>query len=270
MNSRVTILIPNLNGDKYLSAALDSCLMQTYRCEVIVVDNGSIDGSLDILDSYSARFPNIVKFEFSGGGISGALNYGLEKSSREFICRLDSDDFMESNRVEIQLKYLEAHPEVQLVGSQVKYVDHQGLGLGLSSYPIGSQNIERALAISNPIAHPSVMIRKSAVIAAGGYRARYNGAEDFDLWMRVIKVGKIDNLSLPLTNYRRHPSQESVRKNLYAVELRVRKQYVFNVLFRNSSSLIFKCLFLLRTLDLLFMARGFDLHRKVLRKLKSL
>jgi glycosyltransferase involved in cell wall biosynthesis len=269
MKTEVTILIPNLNGARYLSQALDSCLAQTYPCEIIVVDNGSKDESLRILHSYSSRFPRIKVMNCSEIGISAALNLGLTAINTDYICRLDADDFMEPDRVQIQQQYLRDHPDVQIVGSQVNYVDENGLRLGMSKYPSGIQEVKNAFALINPVAHPSVMIRKSAIIATQGYRSEFDGAEDFELWLRILEIGPINNLDYSLTNYRVHQSQESVKKNLYGVESKVRKKYAFRTAVSPSHSLRFKVEYLLRLVDLTLKSRNIDLHRKMLRKLKK-
>lgn len=266
MMTDVTILIPNLDGAKYLGKALDSCLAQTYPCEVIVVDNGSRDESLKILHAYSLKFPTIKVMECSEIGISAALNFGLSAVKTEYICRLDADDFMEPDRVQIQYQYLREHPDIQVVGSQVNYIDIHGSLIGVSKYPVGIRKVKNAFSLVNPLAHPSVMIRKSAVVAACGYRTKFDGAEDFDLWLRILEIGPINNLDDSLTNYRMHPSQVSVKKNLYGVELRVRKQFALRAIMSFSYSLRFKIQYILRLIDLILKAKNIDIHRKILRK----
>lgn len=266
MMTQVTILIPNLNGAKYLARALDSCLAQTYPCNIIVVDNGSQDESLKILHSYSSKFVTIRAMECSEVGISAALNFGLNAVKTDYVCRLDADDFMEPDRVQIQYQYLRDHPDIQVVGSQVNYVDSDGNALGLSKYPVGICKVRNAFSLVNPMAHPSVMIRKSAVVAAGGYRSEFDGAEDFDLWMRILDIGPINNLDHALTNYRLHPSQVSVKKNLYGVELRVRQQFAIHVITNSSYSLQFKFQYVLRLIDLILKSNNIDRHRKIIRK----
>lgn len=267
MTTEVTILIPNLDGARYLSHALDSCLSQTYPCEIIVVDNGSQDDSLKILHSYLSKFSTIKVMNCAEIGISAALNLGLKEINTEYICRLDADDFMEPERVQIQYQYLRDNPEVQVLGSQVNYVDELGSHLGISKYPVGIREVRNAFSLVNPIAHPSVMIRKSAVDAVRGYRTDFDGAEDFDLWLRILEIGPINNLGASLTNYRMHPSQESVKKNLYGVELKVRRRFILRAIMSFSYSLRFKVQYILRLIDLMLKSKNIDIHRRIIRKL---
>lgn len=268
-SSRVTILIPNLNGEIFLRAALDSCIRQTYKPLIIVVDNGSRDASLEILQEYASEYSYLTFFSYPIRGISNALNYGLSKVSSEFIARLDSDDYMEADRIEIQLKFMDRNSSTHVVGSQVSFIDSDGLRNGESRYPLNSDTVKSALAYMNPLAHPSVMIRTSALKNVGGYRPIYDGAEDYDLWLRMSEFGEISNLPETLTNYRQHSEQTSQQNNLAFNEFTARLGSLSRILKRRDLNGLFKFLYITRLIDLLFVRQEITFHRKLFRYLRK-
>jgi len=147
----------------------------------------------------------------------------LDLADNELIARLDSDDMVYENRLELQYNFLSASPEVLVVGSQVTYIAKENKILGNSSYPTGNINNDGRFHSSCLIAHPSVMYRKSSISKAGGYReiakiGNTSLCEDFDLWKRIAKQGKLVNIKHELTFYRQHPGQLS-NKFRYAQEL---------------------------------------------------
>jgi len=144
-------------------------------------------------------------------GISHALNLGISECSAEYIARIDADDLMRSDRLTLQQAFLEIHQDVVCVGSQVTKINAKGIQIGKSSHPLTNKQIVRTLLFRNCIAHPSVMYRRSAIIQTGGYRSDFNGAEDYDLWLRLSRFGKIVNLNERLTLYRVWPNQITLR-----------------------------------------------------------
>jgi glycosyltransferase involved in cell wall biosynthesis len=143
-------------------------------------------------------------------GISAALNLGITEANTNLIARLDCDDVMEPERLEIQESVLRDE-RIVCVGSQIRIMDHSGRTVRYTHYPTKYAAIRSSLRIRNVVAHPSVMSRKSSIGLAGGYRSEFNGAEDYDLWIRLSRIGRIVNIALPLTNYRIHENQVSSR-----------------------------------------------------------
>lgn len=218
----VTILIPNLNGMPYLERAIKSCLAQSYECKVLVVDNGSSDTSLEYLRKIEKTYPNFKFMSEEITGISSALNFGLLHIDTKYVARLDADDEMVEDRISRQVAYLEENPDYIVVGSQLMYINEQGIETGKSLYPESQTDLIRYFAFSNPIAHPSVMYRRDVILALGSYNPKTDGAEDLDLWLRCINAGGIANLSLLLTRYRQHDLQVSRSKRSLSAEIRIR------------------------------------------------
>jgi glycosyltransferase involved in cell wall biosynthesis len=145
-------------------------------------------------------------------GISHALNLGIRESSGELIARIDADDLMRKDRLTLQNAFLEKHPEVVCVGSQVAKINVNEMVIGISCYPERNKQITKTLLFRNCIAHPSVMYRRSAILKVGGYRPEFDGVEDYDLWLRLSVTGQIRNLKTRLTSYRVWENQVTRKK----------------------------------------------------------
>ena len=155
------------------------------------------------------EYASIESVNSQGSGLVSALNTGLEHSKFELIARLDSDDYMASNRLSIQSDFMNDHPEIGLIGSQIRIINKEGGFRRISSYPEAEQDIIRLLQFKCVFAHPSIMYRKSLVKEIGGYRQFYTYAEDYDLWIRISEKSGVRNLNNPLTTYREHENQVS-------------------------------------------------------------
>jgi glycosyltransferase involved in cell wall biosynthesis len=134
-------------------------------------------------------------------------NRGLALARAELVAVLDADDIAEPGRLEAQIRYLDSHPEVGVLGTQLKLIDPRGATLGYRRYPIQAPDVARALRLFNPIGQPSIMLRKSAVEECGGYQySSHPATEDYELWCRMAAQGVgLANLPEPLVRYRIHP-----------------------------------------------------------------
>lgn len=175
---------------------------------ILVLDRPSQE-LLELADQIVNKDNRIKRIVSPGAGIVDALNFGLNFASAELIARLDSDDLMEPARLSIQANYFLGSPELACVGSQMSFINEDGTYIGSTSYPVKSSEIRKHLRYQNCIGHPSVMYRKKKVIEVGGYRKALTGVEDYDLWLRLIRNFKIENLDQPLTKYRVSPGQYS-------------------------------------------------------------
>lgn len=219
LSKSVSVLIPVYGKAPFLEIAITSIEEQEFQdFEVILIlDRPSAEVEI-LATKLEEESTKIRVLRSENPGISQALNLGIEKSFGEYLARIDADDVMRKDRLGTQYLFLEDYPEVVCVGSQVKKIDERGREIGHSFYPQSPRRISRTLIFRNCVAHPSVMYRKSAVREAGGYRTEYDGAEDYDLWLRMSTFGKITNLSEELTSYRVWSSQFTHQK----------KQEVFN------------------------------------------
>jgi glycosyltransferase involved in cell wall biosynthesis len=204
---RLSVLLPVYNCRRYLAAAIASIRAQAFAdFECIVVDDGSTDGSAAIIDRASAVDPRLRVVRRPNTGIVGALNNGLALATAEFIARMDGDDVAEPGRFAAQLAFLEDHPEVVALGCAARTIDSRGAILDLIRPPLAHEAIVDQLLLGNGAAliHPAVILRRTALVAAGPYAAEFCKAEDLDLFLRLARFGRLANLAEPLLRYRLH------------------------------------------------------------------
>ena len=226
-----SIVIPVRNGEEFVRDCVDSILNQMYSrdFEVIFVNDHSSDRTVKILEKYSSGRPFFQILESRGVGIASALNQGILAANSEIIVRMDADDVMISNRLKLQMTYLEQNPDCVLLGGQIQMF---GTIFPLpipNSYPGLHQDIIKMLCFGNSFAHPTVAFRRDLAILAGLYDSDYDGAEDYEFWTRLAKYGKMHNLMEVLTMYRVHERQVTrekivqVQKRTYATQF----QWIF-------------------------------------------
>ena len=215
----VSVLLPVYNAERYLREAVESVLAQTFTdFELLVVDDGSTDGSLAILREFERRDPRVRVISRPNTGYVVALNEMLGLAKGEFIARMDADDVCLPGRFGAQVDYLGDHPGVVCVGGGVQLIDGRGRFFITLSATRGDTAIQKeALRGSSPICHPAAMIRRGAIRKVGGYDASTCPAEDLDLWLRLGELGQLDNLEMPVLKYRLYG--ESVSDHRHAEQL---------------------------------------------------
>jgi glycosyltransferase involved in cell wall biosynthesis len=180
---------------------------------VIVVDDGSTDGSRATAERFAASDARVTLLPLGEHrGITAALNAGWRRASAPYVARLDADDVALPDRLARQVAFLDAHPSVAVVGGAATVVDQAGVRGSTMRLPTSSRQIAAELPRRNCIVHPAVMLRRSALEEANGYRLDH--VEDYDLWLRLSERHDLANLEEPLILYRRHPAQIS----LYVLE----------------------------------------------------
>jgi glycosyltransferase involved in cell wall biosynthesis len=205
---KISVLMPAYNAEKYITEAIDSILAQTFAdFEFIIINDGSTDRTAEIVRSY--KDPRIVFVDNEKNqGLITVLNQGMDMARGEYIARMDADDISLPERFAKQIAFMDAHPDVGLLGTQLQIFGYRHWK---SSYPekIGILDIHKI----NHINHPTVMLRKSVF---DKYNLRYNhdyiACEDYELWSRVVRYTKVANLPDVLLKYRLHDANESVKK----------------------------------------------------------
>nr|WP_255551239.1 glycosyltransferase [Granulicella sp. dw_53] len=204
------------NGGRFLSEAVESVLSQSFdEFEFIIIDDGSDDESLALLDRYRSQDSRIRLFAQSNRGLVESLNRGCDLARGRYIARMDADDVALLDRLKVQVEFLESHPEISLVGGAVEFIDADGKALLTARHPESDFSIKRQLSDCTAFWHPTVLYTKDAFLFAGGYR-NIPDAEDYDLWLRMADHFELANLKQVVLRYRVHPEQGSV--------LRCRKQ----------------------------------------------
>jgi glycosyltransferase involved in cell wall biosynthesis len=210
----VSVILPVFNGALYLRAAIDSIINQSlHRLELILIDDGSHDQSLAIAREYAAVDGRVVVLASPRNrGVVAALNAGLEVATGEFVARIDQDDVALPYRLDAQAAYLQAHKSLILVASNMLAMSESGEALGQMRNPAHPDQIRFALLLGNPIADPTVMFRRNALKRhCLSYNPLRTGAEDYDMWTRLLCYGDAYNMQGHLTCYRVHPGQMSRR-----------------------------------------------------------
>lgn len=204
--------MPVHNGAAYLREAIESILAQTWRdFEFIIVDDGSTDATPAIIAQYAERDGRIRLHRQEKQGVAAALNAGTAQARARLLARMDADDKAHPERLVCQFDFLQMRPDVVAVGSAVETIDEIGRSKGAISYAGEMDSIEHAIKLGTIICHPTAMIRIDPLRQAGGYRARFEGAEDCDLWLRLLSYGRLVNLPAPLLHHRLHAGQVSKR-----------------------------------------------------------
>jgi hypothetical protein len=200
------------NGARFLAAAVESILTQSFRdFELIAIDDGSQDSTGQILDSYT-QDPRVRVFHQENAGLIESLNRGCRLARGVYIARMDGDDIAVKNRLELQVEFMDAHPNVGVLGGAVEAISVDGRVLAVYANPETDVEIRGALKSCSPFWHPTVMMRTETVLAVGGYRGAVAEAEDYDLWLRIAERTELANLNSILLQYRLHSNQVSVSR----------------------------------------------------------
>ena len=205
----ITVLMPVYNGGPFLREAINSVLRQTFSdYELLIIDDASMDGSSEIIASLDDPRVRVITHS-RNLGLVASLNDGLDQARGQFIARMDADDVMLPHRLEKQFRYLEEHPTVALVAAFVDVINPDGDVTGVwetDRAAVSEEEIRKMMPRTTCIAHPTVMIRRSA-LGSLRYDARMSEGEDWDLWLRMQSRGlRIAKIPEALLLYRQHPN----------------------------------------------------------------
>lgn len=202
----VSVIMPAYNAEKYIAAAIDSILAQSYGdFELIVINDCSKDRTEEIVLSYDD--PRIVYLKNEENlGVAATLNKGLAVAKGEYIARMDADDISLPKRFEKQAAFLSANEDIAVLGTNVETFNEAGpICTGWSAMEPEQMKVDLLFACG--LAHPSVMMRTGVIRELGGYDENFNGLEDYELWCRVLERHQITTLPDILLRYRIHSSQ---------------------------------------------------------------
>jgi glycosyltransferase involved in cell wall biosynthesis len=206
-NPKISVIMGVHNGEKYLRDSVESVLNQTFSdFEFIIIDDGSTDGSAEILQSYSD--PHIRLYHQENRGLTASLNRAILLAKGRYIARQDADDISMEMRFEEQFRFLEMNPDAVIVGSSCILIDEEDKQIGSWHFPISDMEIRLKILFRNPFCHPSVMFRSEAAKREGQlYDEKLLFAQDYDFWSRLIQFGKCANMNESLVKYRLHSDQ---------------------------------------------------------------
>ena len=213
MAPQVSVILPVYNAQSYLRESIDSILNQSFSdFELIIINDGSTDGSLEIIKSYSDD--RIVLINQDNAGLPISLNRAIQIAKGQFLARQDADDISQPSRLEEQVTYLLSHPECGLLGSWADILVENALTDRGLHHPHLNGDIQIKLLFFNCFVHSSVMIRKSALEKSGLYPEDPSKfpPEDYDLWLRIAKYHEVANIPKSLLQYRELPNSISRSK----------------------------------------------------------
>ena len=206
----VSVVLPVRDGERFVREAAESVLAQTLRgLELIVVDDGSADGTSRVLSDLVD--PRLRVLSRPREGLVPALRAGVAEAQAEYVARMDADDVSESERLRRQVEVLERRPRVGMVATWTVVIDEDGAQLRREVLPTEHVDLVRRLLLRNPFQHGSVLLRRDALEAAGGYRAAYGANEDYDLWRRLARSWELACVPQTLYRYRLHPGAVTQR-----------------------------------------------------------
>lgn len=207
---KVTVLMPVYNGEQYLKDAIESILTQTFTdFEFLIIDDGSLDRSVEIISSYDDPRINLIH-NGKNLGLINTLNKGLKLSRGQYVARMDCDDISLPDRLNRQVAFMDSNPHVGISGTWIR---HFG-GKSRKSFflPTDHERIKCGLLFHTMLAHPSLMLRKKSLVQNNlYYDPAYKNAEDYELLVRAMKYLTLRNIGEILLLYRIHDNQVGQR-----------------------------------------------------------
>lgn len=224
---KVSVIISAFNSEKFLEQALDSLLRQTFNdFEIILVDDASSDKTKDIIKAYSRLDSRITPiYNDKNLGLTKNLNRAIELSQGEYIARMDADDVALASRFEVQVRYLDTHKNIDIVGSAAIDIDENGNELQLRKSPEFHDQIIELLPKANPMTHSTVMFRRAQFAKIAYYNESYRTTQDYEMWFRAAGQGLMfHNLQEVLLMYRmdnNYHKRKSFKYRLFDFKLRL-------------------------------------------------
>lgn len=206
----VSVVLPVYNGLPYLHAAISSILSQSFTdFELIVIDDGSVDGSASVLEEFHDQRLRFLRQD--NQGLARTLNHGISLARGTYVARQDQDDLSHPDRLALQVAHMEAHQDCVLVGSWAQIMEVDRLVDRFHRHPVDEPTLRYQLLFNNPFVHSSVLLRRSALQQVGGYTTdpARQPPEDYELWSRLSRIGSVGNVGQVLLVYREIPGSMS-------------------------------------------------------------
>lgn len=213
MPPKISVILPVYNAQSYLRESIESILTQSFEdFELIMINDGSTDDSLLIMESYTDQRIQIINQ--SNAGLPISLNRAIAIAQGQYLARQDADDISLPERFAKQVAYLDTHPQCALLGTWAQILVEKTPTNRSLSHPHLNGDIQLKLLFFNCFVHSSVMIRKSALEVSGLYPEEQEKfpPEDYDLWLRIAKYWEVANLPEVLLQYRELPNSISRSK----------------------------------------------------------
>ena len=212
---KISVVLPAYNSAEFISEAIESILNQTFTdYEFIIIDDGSKDGTSDVVEKFKDQRILLIKQE--NMGLAKTLNKAIFEVARApLIARQDHDDISKATRLEKQYQFMRQNPDCVLLGTRAEIWVDDVPSDRFHDHPLEDAQLRFDLMFDNPFVHSSVMFRRETVVAVGGYATKNDRQpEDYELWSRLSRVGTVSNLEERLLIYR-EMSKSMTRVNSY-------------------------------------------------------
>ncbi|HOJ66004.1 MAG TPA: glycosyltransferase [Paludibacteraceae bacterium] len=196
-NALITVLMTTFNEPvEYIQQSIESVLNQTYaNFELLILDDSSNEDAIQAIDSFKRDNRVSVVRDKQRMGFVNALNKGMKMAKGEYIARMDADDICFNDRFEKQINFMQTHSDVDILGGNMKIIDENGIVVSQRQYPCSKFSLKFSSVFRSPVAHPTVMFRRSIIEKNMFYDDLFKKAEDLEFWLRLRNNGfKIANM----------------------------------------------------------------------------
>ena len=219
-HSMVSVVMAVYNERPYLQEAVQSILDQTFEdFEFIIINDGSTDGSKEVLECFADRDDRIRLAHQENKGLIASLNRGLDMARGQYIARMDGDDISHPERLEKQVDFLNANSEIGILGTQIEWINSEGETIGSWSAPADPDLIAWKLLFNTCLDHPTILARKSLLLNLGGYAEWTLHAEDYELWTRAVRKSRLASLPGTLLKHRQHDGSITVKRRREQIQM---------------------------------------------------
>lgn len=213
-NHLVTVLLPVYNEKKFVGKAIQSIIDQIFPdWQLFVIDDGSTDGTWDIINQFSLIDSRIFCFRNEKNcGISNSLNFGIARTNTKYIARMDADDYSYPNRLGTQLAFMEANEEIDVLGAGARLVSIDGSEIGFHLRPTNQKDLNAKIHLQTPFIHPTIFA-KTSFFKKWPYSNDFYQCEDYELWLRTYPYARFHNLQEIAIDYT-VKNQTSIKRQL--------------------------------------------------------
>ncbi|WP_143414819.1 glycosyltransferase family 2 protein [Geobacillus sp. E263] len=190
---KISVIMPCYNEEKSIGKSIKSILNQSFTdFEFIIVDDCSTDNTVNVINSFKDERIKLIRKK-ENSGVAASLNLGLQNATGKYVARMDADDICERERLQVQYEYMENNEDVVIVGTWAYTINPITNSIRESRTPVSDSEIRRYMQKDSPFIHPSVLFRR-IVNRSPVFYSELKGFEDYDLWIRLSKHGKMANI----------------------------------------------------------------------------
>jgi glycosyltransferase involved in cell wall biosynthesis len=214
---KISVIMPVYNAERYLRASIDSILRQTYEdFEFIIVNDGSTDGSQEIIDHYASIDNRIIAVQQENKGVVATANHAISLARGEYISRTDADDISFEHKLEDLLHCATKHPKAIVICGSIEVIDERSEYAYRDLVPVRDIDIRNAFYLRNPVPNGATLIKKSAFEKVGGYEDVF--AEDCHMWIKLLQIGEFAGTGTAVYRWRMNPTGLTLSNNAMSIE----------------------------------------------------